>query len=91
MKNIFFFDSHPPLGKQLLSAAAYFTGYSGNFTFDKIGSPYDDTVPIFSLRFIPALCGSLLVPLIYKVMIVLKYTEWTATLAAILIICGKLI
>lgn len=88
MKRIFFFDSHPPLGKQMLSAVAYLAGYSGNFTFDKIGSAYDDTVPIFTLRLIPALCGSLLIPLVYKIMIVLQYSEWTAVIASLLITCG---
>lgn len=29
MKQIFFFDSHPPLGKQLIAAAAYLAGFDG--------------------------------------------------------------
>lgn len=89
MKRIFFFDSHPPLGKQLLAAAAHLAGYNGNFTFDRIGSAYSDAVPITTMRIIPAFCGSLLVPLVYKIILQLKLSEWTATLAAILIIAGK--
>jgi dolichyl-phosphate-mannose-protein mannosyltransferase len=29
MKKTFFFDSQPPLGKQLIATAAYFGGYTG--------------------------------------------------------------
>lgn len=29
MKGTFFFDSHPPLGKQLIAAAAYLAGFDG--------------------------------------------------------------
>ena len=40
MKNIFFFEKHPPFGKQLIAGAAYLAGYDGNFTFNRIGSEY---------------------------------------------------
>lgn len=40
MRNIFFFEKHPPLGKQLIASVAYMAGYDGNFTFNKIGSEY---------------------------------------------------
>lgn len=40
MKNIFFFDQHPPLGKQLIAGLAMTAGYDGNFTFPRIGSSY---------------------------------------------------
>lgn len=42
MKNVFFFEKHPPLGKQLIAGVAYFTGYDGNYTFNKIGSEYTE-------------------------------------------------
>lgn len=42
MKNTFFFEKHPPLGKQLIAGAAYLAGYDGNYTFQKIGSEYTD-------------------------------------------------
>ncbi|KAJ3655129.1 hypothetical protein Zmor_014268 [Zophobas morio] len=41
MKNTFFFDSHPPLGKQLIAAVAYLAGFDGKFKFDKIAGPHD--------------------------------------------------
>lgn len=42
MKNTFFFEKHPPLGKQLIAGVAYLAGYNGNYTFQKIGSEYSD-------------------------------------------------
>ena len=31
MQNTFFFDSQPPLGKQLIAIAAYIAGFDGEF------------------------------------------------------------
>lgn len=31
MKRTFFFDTHPPLGKQLIAAVAYLCNYNGMF------------------------------------------------------------
>lgn len=86
MKNTFFFDSHPPLGKQLIAAVAYLAGFDGKFKFDRIGSPYSETVPLLALRFVPAFFGSLLVPLAYHLMLELGLTQWTSLLAGILIL-----
>lgn len=40
MRRTFFFDQHPPLGKQLIAGAAWLAGYRGNFTFSRIGAEY---------------------------------------------------
>lgn len=61
---------------------------TGNFKFDAIGSPYKENIPLFALRFVPALCGSLLVPATYHFMLELGCKQWTAALAAFLILCG---
>ena len=86
MKRTFFFDSHPPLGKQVISVAAYLAGFDGQFKFDRIGSPYTDIVPLFALRLVPALCGSLLLPTAYHLLLELGLKQWTAALAGILIL-----
>lgn len=91
MKKTFFFDSHPPLGKQLISAAAYIAGFDGQFKFDRIGSPYSDIVPLFALRLVPALCGSLLIPTAYHLILELGLKQWTATLAGTLLLFGNLL
>ncbi|XP_017891392.1 protein O-mannosyltransferase 1 [Ceratina calcarata] len=86
MKRTFFFDSHPPLGKQLISAVAYLAGFDGQFKFDRIGSSYSDSVPLFALRLVPAICGSLLVPTGYHLILELGLKQWTAALAGILLL-----
>ncbi|EZA57599.1 hypothetical protein DMN91_002403 [Ooceraea biroi] len=86
MKRTFFFDSHPPLGKQLVSAAAYLAGFDGQFKFDRIGSPYDDVVPLYALRLIPAICGSLLIPTSYYLVLELGLRQWAAAIGGILLL-----
>lgn len=46
MKRTFFFDQHPPLGKQLIAGIAYLAGYSGNYTYARIGSTYPEVITI---------------------------------------------
>ncbi|VVC38729.1 Hypothetical protein CINCED_3A015703 [Cinara cedri] len=87
MKRTFFFDTHPPLGKQLIAAVAYLSNYDGQFKFERIGSEFSDDVPLFGLRFVPALCGSLIIPVAYQLMIELGCRHWCAALAAFLLLC----
>lgn len=89
MKNVFFFDQHPPLGKQLIAGMAYFAGFDGNYTFTKIGAEYSPNVPVFAMRFVPALCGSLLVPVVYKLLLQMKLSRTAATIGAVLVILGR--
>lgn len=84
MKNTFFFDAHPPLGKQLVALAAYLGGFDGQFKFDRIGSAYPESVPLTALRFVPALFGSLLIPTVYHLMLEMGLSEWTSIFAALL-------
>jgi dolichyl-phosphate-mannose-protein mannosyltransferase len=42
MKNVFFFDQHPPLGKQIIAGVAQLSGFDGNYTFSRIGAEYSD-------------------------------------------------
>ncbi|KAL7734893.1 hypothetical protein ACLKA6_011167 [Drosophila palustris] len=86
MRNIFFFDQHPPLGKQLIAGLVSFAGYDGNYTFPRIGASYDSNVPIFWLRFLPALSGSLLAPAVYKLLQEAKLRRSTAALGGLLVV-----
>ena len=42
LRNTFFFEKHPPLGKQLIAGVAYLAGFNGNYTFSKIGAEYSE-------------------------------------------------
>ncbi|TDG41810.1 hypothetical protein AWZ03_011767 [Drosophila navojoa] len=86
MRNIFFFDQHPPLGKQLIAGLVSFAGYDGNYTFSRIGAPYGPNVPIFWLRFLPALCGSLLAPAVYHLLLEARLRRWSAALGGLLVV-----
>jgi dolichyl-phosphate-mannose--protein O-mannosyl transferase len=42
LRNTFFFEKHPPFGKQLIAGVAHLAGYDGNYTFSKIGAEYTE-------------------------------------------------
>ncbi|KAG7168966.1 O-mannosyltransferase 1-like [Homarus americanus] len=86
MQNTFFFDSQPPLGKQLIALAAYLAGFDGAFKFDRIGTPYDPIVPVSAMRVVPAFFGSLLMPTVYNVLVELGLSHYAGALAAFLMI-----
>lgn len=86
MQNTFFFDSQPPLGKQLIALAAYLAGFDGSFKFERIGTPYDAMVPVSAMRMVPAFFGSLLMPTVYNLMVELGLSHYTGALAAFLMI-----
>lgn len=56
----YYFDIHPPLGKLIIAAWAWLTGFNLVFSFDKIGEAANSQL-FFTLRFMPALFGSLFV------------------------------
>lgn len=86
MKNTFFFDGHPPLGKQLITLVAYLANYDGKFKFDRIGTAYTENVPLIALRFVPALFGSLILPTTYHLLVEMGFAQWTSLLAGILLL-----
>lgn len=51
---------------------------------------YDSNVPIRALRFMPALCGAILVPIAYQIVVELGLGHKTALLTSLLLICGKM-
>ncbi|XP_023228671.1 protein O-mannosyltransferase 1-like [Centruroides sculpturatus] len=86
MKRTFFFDSHPPMGKQLVALAGFVAGYEGNNQFDRIGGSYGPDVPVWALRTVPAAFGTLLVPMVYYLCVELGLSNKTAVLAALIFI-----
>lgn len=64
--------------------------FAGNsYKFDRIGSEYNAQVPVLALRAVPALCGSLLVPASYFLILELGCQQWTAVLASFFILAGN--
>ena len=61
---------------------------SGNFTFDRIGTPYPDSVPIHVMRAAPAIAGALLLPATYWLLLELGVSRSAAALAGVLILLG---
>ncbi|ORY81948.1 Dolichyl-phosphate-mannose-protein mannosyltransferase-domain-containing protein [Protomyces lactucae-debilis] len=69
LQRTYFFDVHPPLAKLALAFAGWVIGYDGHFHFDNIGDDYIvNKVPYIGLRAMPALLGSLTVPVVFLTM-----------------------
>uniref|UniRef100_A0AAQ4Q6I0 Protein O-mannosyl-transferase 1 n=1 Tax=Gasterosteus aculeatus aculeatus TaxID=481459 RepID=A0AAQ4Q6I0_GASAC len=87
MKRVFFIDeSGPPLGHTILALGAYLGGFDGNFVWNRIGAEYPSSLSVWSLRFLPALCGALCVPLVYLLTLELKFSHLSALGASALLL-----
>lgn len=85
----YYFDVHPPLAKMLFGLAGWFVGYDGHFLFENIGDNYaENNVPYVGLRVLPAVFGSLTIPVVYAIMKEAGYSTIIATFSAILILFG---
>lgn len=80
----YYFDIHPPLGKMLLALAGFFGKIKPGFDF-LINRSYGD-FNYLSLRFLPALLGSLFVLLIYFFVKELGFSQRVAFLSSFLIL-----
>ena len=63
-KGEYFFDIHPPLGKQLLYLGSKILNYKGDLIFGHIGQHFPNS-NINKIRFWPSLIASLITPIIY--------------------------
>lgn len=60
---------HPPFAKLAFAFAGWVIGYDGHFLFDNIGDSYlKNNVPYVGLRALPAILGSLTVPIVFLIM-----------------------
>jgi len=85
----YYFDVHPPLAKLLFGLAGWFVGFDGEFTFDSIGDSYTKHhVPYVGMRALPAILGSLTVPIVYAIMKESGYSTVIAAFSAALILFG---
>lgn len=80
---------HPPLTKLLFGLAGWFVGFDGQFKFENIGDSYTDAhVPYVGMRALPALFGSLTIPVVYAIMKESGYSNIIAAFSASLILFG---
>ncbi len=81
----YFFDIHPPLGKLAIAGIAKIVGFTPGFDFLTIGEQYPNYQYIW-LRFLPALFGSLLAPLIYLLTLRISHSIWASRMAGLFIV-----
>ncbi|KAH7926032.1 glycosyltransferase family 39 protein [Leucogyrophana mollusca] len=83
----YYFDVHPPFAKLLFGLAGWFVGFDGHFTFENIGDSYTENhVPYVGMRALPAILGSLTVPIVYAIMKETGYSTIVAAFSAIIIL-----
>ncbi|TFK29641.1 O-mannosyltransferase [Coprinopsis marcescibilis] len=83
----YYFDVHPPLAKMLFGLAGWFVGFDGSFLFENIGDSYvTNNVPYVGMRALPAILGSLTVPVVYAIMKESGYSTVIAAFSASLIL-----
>ncbi|XP_068203321.1 protein O-mannosyl-transferase 2 isoform X1 [Palaemon carinicauda] len=81
----FFFDVHPPLGKMLIGAFGYLTGYDGTFPFVKPGDSYEG-VNYLGMRVCCTAMGACLVPFAFIIVWEMTFSLPAATLSSSLIL-----
>lgn len=80
-----FFDIHPPHAKLIIAGIGKLLGYQGGQDFKKINTFFSGSDAI-ALRFFPALCGALLSPIIFLLILQLGGSTTAALVAGLLII-----
>lgn len=83
LKRRFYFDVHPPLGKMLVAAAGWLAGYRGDFEFPS-GSKYPATVNYVGMRMVLAAFGALLVPIVYRTALQMRFSPRVAIVAGLM-------
>jgi len=74
----------------LFALAGWFVGFEGDFDFSNIGDSYSAAnVPYWGMRALPAILGSLTVPVAYAIMKESGYSTIICAFSAIIILFGK--
>ncbi|KAF9530402.1 glycosyltransferase family 39 protein [Crepidotus variabilis] len=83
----YYFDVHPPLAKLLFGLAGWFVGFDGEFKFENIGDSYTTNhVPYVGMRALPAILGSLTIPIVYAIMKESGYSTVIAAFSAAIVL-----
>lgn len=53
-------------------------------------SEFSPQFPVYQLRLVPAVLGSMVVPLVYQICVELRMSRWSALLAGVFVLLGKL-
>jgi dolichyl-phosphate-mannose--protein O-mannosyl transferase len=73
----------------LFGLAGWFVGFDGQFQFENIGDSYTTThVPFVGMRALPAILGSLTIPVIYAIMKESGYSTVIAAFSACIVLFG---
>jgi dolichyl-phosphate-mannose-protein mannosyltransferase len=92
LRREYYFDVHPPFAKLLFALAGWFVGFEGDFDFSNIGDSYSaNNVPYWGMRALPAILGSLTVPLVYAIMKESGYSTIICAFSAIIILFGEVL
>lgn len=85
----YYFDVHPPFAKLLFGLAGWFVGFDGQFNFENIGDDYTENhVPYVGMRALPAILGSLTIPIVYGIMKESGYGTVIAAFSASIVLFG---
>ena len=68
--------------------SGYCAGFDGNLSVTRIGADLPSSVPITVLRLVPAIFGSLIVPVVYEIAVELGLSYWAALFAASFVLLG---
>lgn len=89
LRKEYYFDVHPPFAKLLFGLAGWFVGFDGQFQFENIGDNYTNAhVPYVGMRALPAILGSLTVPIVYAIMKESGYSTIIAAFSAFIVLFG---
>ncbi|ODV77798.1 glycosyltransferase family 39 protein [Suhomyces tanzawaensis NRRL Y-17324] len=85
LKNEFYFDVHPPLGKLLVGLSGYLANYDGNFSFES-GETFPENCNYVLMRCFNCIFGILCTPLAYKTSLLLGFSQPTTWFICLLVI-----
>ncbi|KAF5383513.1 hypothetical protein D9615_003615 [Tricholomella constricta] len=87
LRREYYFDVHPPFAKMLFGLAGWFVGFDGDFQFENIGDSYTTNhVPFVGMRALPAILGSLTIPVVYAIMKESGYSTVIAAFSACIVL-----